>query len=154
MNCMKFLTDRQEIAKAMNFGKYPVLYIDRDNKKYDSPEHPSDFCIGSKCRLDWEHKDPRYADMTARCELYYSNGRYHLSQGAGCLHADFGRHDVLEMVEWARVPLVRCGQTVIVVEDFTKQKLCKVRVMKIADRKDLNCSTVTSLEDIEEGEEG
>ena len=149
---MKFLTDRTEIAKAMNFGKYPVLYIDRDNRPYDSPENRSDYCKGSKCRLEWEHKDPRYADMTARCELYYSEGRYHLSQGAACLSADFGRRDVLEMVEWARVPVIRCGQTVIVVEDFTMQKIVRVRMMKISDHKDLNCSTVTSLVDIEEGE--
>ena len=149
---MKFLTDRTEIAKAMNFGKYPVLYIDRDNRPYDSPEVRSDYCKGSKCRLEWEHKDPRYADMTARCELYYSEGRYHLSQGAACLSADFGRRDVLEMVEWARVPVLRCGQTVIVVEDFTMQKIVRVRMMKISVRKDLNCSTVTSLVDIEEGE--
>ena len=25
---MKYLTDRQEIAQAMNFGKYPVIRID------------------------------------------------------------------------------------------------------------------------------
>lgn len=151
---MKFLTERTEIAKAMNFGKYPVLYIDRDNRPYNSVEMPSDYCRGSKCRLEWEHKDPRYADMTARCQLYYDKGRYFLSQEAACLTADFGRRDVLEMVEWARVPVLRCGQTVIVVEDFTMQKIVRVRMMKISDRKNLNCSTVTSLEDIEEGEEG
>lgn len=151
---MKYLTERTEIAKAMNFGKYPVLFIDRDNRPYDTPDHRSDFCVGSKCRLDWEHSNPRYADMTARCELYYSDSRYHLSQGAGCLHADFGRRDVLEMVEWARVPLVRCGQIVVVVEDFSLQKICRVRMMKIANHKNLNCSTVTSLHDIEENEYG
>ncbi len=147
---MKFLTDRQEIAMAMNFDKYPVLYIDRDTKPYDKPERPCDFCKGSKCKLDWEHKDPRYAGMTARCELQYSEGRYSLSQGGCCLHNDFGRHDVLEMVEWARVPTLRCGQIVIVVEDFTQQKLCKVRVMKVSDKKDIHCQTVAKLEDVDE----
>lgn len=147
---MKYLTNREKIAKAMNFGKYPVLYIDRDTKPYDRPGHESDFSKGSQCKLDWEHSNPRYAGMTARCTLYYCEGRYSLDQDAACLHNDFGRHDVLEMVEWARVPTLRCGQTVIVVEDFTKQKLCKVRVMKVSDRKDIHCSTVAYLEDVPE----
>jgi len=146
---MKYLTERTEIAKAMNFGKYPVLYIDRDDRKYDRPDHPSDFCKGSKCRVDWEHENPKYKNMSARCELNYCDGRYSLMQGACCLHDSFGRQDVLEMVEWANTPMLRCGQTVIVVEDFTKQKMCKVRVMKVSDRKDIHCSTVATLEDID-----
>ena len=147
---MKYLTDRSQIAVAMNFGKYPVLYIDLDNKIYDTPEHPSDFCVGSKCKLDWEHKDRAYEGMSARCTLCYSEGRYTLNQEGCCLHNCFGRSDVLEMVEWACVPMLRCGQTVIVVEDYTKQKMCKVRVMKVAEHKNIHCSTVTELVDVEE----
>lgn len=146
---MKYLTERTEIAEAMNFGKYPVLYIDRDNRPYDKPERPSDFCTGSKCRVAWEHESPRYKGMSARCDLNYCDGRYSLMQGGCCLHDSFGRHDILEMVEWANTPLLRCGQEVIVVEDFTKQKIMKVRVMKVSDHKDIHCSTVTILEDID-----
>lgn len=147
---MKFLTKRTEIAEAMNFGKYPVLYIDRDDKPYDTPERPSDFCKGSKCRVDWEHENPRYKGMTAKCELIFCDGKYSLMQGGCCLHDSFGRCDVLEMVEWANTPLIRCGQTVVVVEDFTEQKIMRVRVMKVSEKKDIHCSTVTTLHDTDE----
>ena len=68
---------------------------------------------------------------------------------ANTCHGTTLRHDILEMVEWANTTLLRCGQEVIVVEDFTKQKIMKVRVMKVSDRKDIHCSTVTTLEDID-----
>lgn len=142
---MKLLTDRQEIALALNFGKYPVLYIDRDNRKYDS----SDFAIGSKCKVSWDHKDPRYKDMSCRCEIAFSEGKYEFLQGGSCLHSEFGRQDVLEMVEWANVPTIHCGQEVIVVEDHSKGRMCYVKLMKVSERKNIHCMTVTTLEEVE-----
>ena len=38
---MKYLTDRTEIGKAINFGKYPVLFINRENRPY--PDVGSDY---------------------------------------------------------------------------------------------------------------
>lgn len=32
---MKYLTERTEIAKAMNFGKHPCLYINMEDTKYE-----------------------------------------------------------------------------------------------------------------------
>lgn len=42
---MKYLTDRHEIATAINFGKYPVLYINYENRPYES----SSYAVG--CRV-------------------------------------------------------------------------------------------------------
>lgn len=71
---MKYLTERQEIGEAMNFGKYPILYIDLD-KPISSK---NDFYKGSKCRIAWDMPDGRYKGMSARCELYRYNGKYEL----------------------------------------------------------------------------
>lgn len=144
---MKFLTDRQEIAAAMNFNKYPVLYIDLDNKPYEKSFPDSDFAKGCKCRIAWDRPELRFKDMTCRCELNYSEGKFSLHQGADVLKNDFGRSDVIEMAEWAMTPLLHSGDTVVVVEDYTKQKKCIVRMMQVG-RIDIHCSTVARLNDI------
>lgn len=142
---MKFLTDRQEIAMAINFGKYPVLSIDRDNRPYES----SDYAKGCRTRVAWDHSNPRYAGMTTHGNLYYENGKYAISSEGGMLTASFGYSDVMRMVTEANAVVVHKGQTVVVVENWSTQKMCRVRVMKVSDRIDTQCMTVATLEDID-----
>ena len=143
---MKYLKERREIAEAMNFGKYPVLYVDLDKPRYPS----KDFYVGSKCRVAWDLPDGRYAGMSARCTVYHYEGKYELSQGGCCLHDSFGRHDIIEDMEWANTPLLHCGQIVLMVEDQSIQGKCRVRVLRADDKKDIHCSTVVRLVDVDE----
>ena len=46
---MKFLTERTEIAKAINFNKYPVLRINMENDK----GYGSNFAVGDKARVKY-----------------------------------------------------------------------------------------------------
>ncbi len=143
---MKYLTERSEIAEAMNFCKYPVLYVDLDKPRYPD----KDFYVGSKCRVAWDLPDNRHTGMSARCTVYYYEGKYELSQGGCCLHDSFGRHDIIEDMEWANTPLLHCNQIVLMIEDHSIQGKCWVRVMRTAVKKDIHCSTVTNLVDVEE----
>lgn len=145
---MKYLTDRHEIAMAMNFGKYPVLYIDVETPK----DGYSDFYKGQDVRVAWDDPRERYKDMTCEGNLYYSEGKFAISNNAGGLTAGFGREDVIEMHHWANTPLVHKGQTVIVIKDRPKQRVCHVEVMKISDRINIHCSTVAHLVEVEEDE--
>lgn len=141
---MKYLTEREQIATAMNFGKYPVLYIDLDDRKFDG----SDYAKGFPVKVAWDR--PAYPGMTTRGELYIENGRYGIGNDAACLHKDFGRSDIIEDARWAMVQTIHTGQAVILIEDHTKTKECGVRVMKVADKLDVHCSTCTYLVDVEE----
>lgn len=143
---MKYLTKREEIGKAMNFGKYPILYIDLD-KPHSSG---SDFYKGSKCRIAWDMPDGRYKGMSARCVLYRYNGKYEFSQQCVCLKDSFGREDIIKDMNWANVPVLHCGQTVVLIEDHSIQGVCAIRMMKTGEQKDIHCSTVTHLEDIDQ----
>lgn len=148
---MKFLTDRQEIARHMNFNKYPVLYIDMDNRRYkDDPT--CDYTVGCQVRVAWDDPDPRYKDMYCTGDLYYYEGKFKISNHATCLHADFGRHDVLEMCKNANTPMIHKGDTVVIVQDYSARGTCLVRLMKMPNRMDKFCQVVATLEDIEEGE--
>ena len=115
-----YVTDRKEIGKAINFGKYPVLFINRENRPY--PEYGGDYSIGCKVRVAY---DNGMEGMTTRGNIFFSNenGRDSLaiSSRGSMLKASFGRSDVLDMVEWAQAPVVHKGQTVVVVEDWPSE---------------------------------
>lgn len=145
---MKYLTERTEIAKAMNFGKHPCLYINMEDTKYED----SDYCRGCRVRVHWDSTDPRYKDMYSTGTLYHIDGKLKISGDATCLHADFGRSDVIGMYHQANTPMIHKGDTVVVVQDWPKQRMCKVRMMKMPNRIDKFCQTLAVLEDIEEDE--
>lgn len=143
---MKYLTDRTEIAMAMNFGKYPVLYID-----VETPiEGYSGLYRGCDMRLAWDDPRARYKDMCCEGHLLLCDGKLEMSNNAGCLKASFGREDVIEMQHWANTPIVHKGQTVIVVKDRPKQRVCHVEVMKVSDYIDIHCQTCCRFVEVPE----
>lgn len=142
-----YVTDRKEIGKAINFGKYPVLFINRENRPY--PEYGGDYSIGCKVRVAY---DNGMEGVTTRGNIFFSNenGRDSLaiSSRGSMLKAGFGRSDVLNAVEWAQSPVVQKGQTVVVVEDWPSEGRCTVRLMRVPDQIDVNCITVAVLQDL------
>lgn len=150
---MKYLTDRTEIAKAINFGKYPVLTLNRENQPYkdlyEDTEY-SDYAVGCRVRVAWDRKDPRYEGMTTHGNIYIEKGKIGISGEGACLSSSFGYTDVMKMAAEANTPIVHAGQTVVVVEEIPSKKFCTVRLMKVSDRIDIHCTTVATLNDIEE----
>lgn len=145
---MKYLTERREIAKAMNFGKYPVLRLDLSNRPAQSYAPDSDFCAGDRVRVAWDK--PGYEGMTTRGKVYFSDGRYAIDQGCSILKNSFTRNDIIEDYEWSCAPLVHAGQEVILIIDNPIEKKCAVALMKVSERIDIHCSTVAYLMDADE----
>lgn len=143
---MKHLTKRTEIAMAINFGKYPVLYIDVETPKegYDG------LYIGCDVRLAWDDPNPRYKNMNCQGNLMLYEGRLTVSNNPYVLTASFGRGDVIEMQHWANTPIIHRGQTVIVIKDRPKQRMCHVEVMKVSNIIDIHCQTCAKLEELPE----
>ena len=147
---MKYLKDRQEIAKAINFGKYPVLTLNRENRPFKNERPESDYAIGCRVRVAWDHKDPRYAGMTTHGVLYIERDKLKISGEGAFLSASFGYYDVMRMAAEANTPIVHKGQKVVVIEEWPSLKQCTVRIMQVADYVDTQCMVVTSLNDIDE----
>ena len=61
---MRYLKHREQIATAINFGKYPVLRLDLSNRPAQSYAPDSDFCVGDRVRVAWDK--PGYEGMTTR----------------------------------------------------------------------------------------
>ncbi len=141
---MKYLKDRHEIAYAMNFGKYPVIRINKETCKdgYD------DFYEGDLVKVMAPSKN--YPDMYATGNLYYSQGRYGVMTDAACLSADFGYRDVIEDMHRAQAPVLHAGETVVLIEDYPIRRTCCVRMMKVSDHVDLfvyPCATLVDVPD-------
>ena len=88
---MNIITERHEIGITMNLGKYPVIGLDMDNKPYKEYDN---FIIGSKVRVAWDRKDPKWEGMTSRCELMVDEGKYHLNSHGCCLLK----------IKWSEIP--------------------------------------------------
>lgn len=143
------LTNKREIAEAMNFGKYPVLVLDRENHKGFEKYGDTLYCEGQKVRVAWDHKDPRYAGMTTQGNIYMDeDGCLAISGNGAMLKADWGYSDVMEDAEWANAPVVHKGQTVVVIHNWPSKKKCMVEKLKVSDRIDRFCITVATLEDV------
>lgn len=142
---MMYLTDRHEVAAAINFGKYPVLTINLENRPYEG----SRFAKGCRVRVAWDHKDSRYAGMTTHGELFLDDGgKLGISGEGACLSAGFGYRDVMKMAAEANTPVVHKGSVVVVVMEIPSEKTCMVRVMKVNPHINIHCATVCYLEDV------
>lgn len=144
------ISERHEIGITMNFGKYPVIGLDIENKPYD--ECPN-YIVGGKVRVAWDRNDSRYEGMTSRCELVVDDGKYHLNGGACFLTAEFTVADFVNDIENASTPLVHRNQIVAVAHYSKRIGLKYLRMMKVSKCIDPHCITVASLKDLNEEEE-
>lgn len=127
---MKYLIDRQEIAQAMNFGKYPVVRIDVETPKAGW----DDVFEGDLVRVESPSKRHPGSYIRGRVMKYpEEENRYTIMPDTVCLHSDFGYGDVIEMLGYAQAPMLHAGETVVVIEDAPKYRYARVRMMKVSD---------------------
>lgn len=140
---MKFLTDRHDIAKAINFKQYPVIRINLEDK--------DEYGIkGTKVCIDngkFRDGSPYYLHATIRS--YYGESGLHITQGGACLHASFGYSDIKEMLEWANAPIIKPDQDILVVMDMPSIRMANCVILHTSDRIDPHCSTPLRIVDSE-----
>lgn len=122
---MKNLTDRQEIAEALNFGKYPVLKIDIADCDWYGLK-------GSICRIDMgEFSDG--SKFYERAQLCVYNDKRKLSFFSfGCVMTENVSYaDFMEDVETAMSPIIKPdSEFVVVIYDSERSEVYKVYVVK------------------------
>lgn len=148
-----FLTNRQEIAQAMNFGKYPVLSMEVGTP----PPGWEPFTIYQGCKVKIRFSSRKDLYNVCTLSMYHDEQperlrnvpwmweKLCLSSHCTCLSSSFGFSDLQEMLENANAPWVEPGQEVIVVFNDSVNKQSWVRKMVVADYVSDHCSTVTTL---------
>ena len=118
---MKFLTDRKEIAKAINIDGIPVVRIDISKQMdgYDDCYAGDNVVVIHKDGFDTRCKVEMFSDMENE-NLHstpYLYKRISLMPMPVCVSSGFGYHDVKEMYEWSKAVRIHEGQEVIVLFD-------------------------------------
>lgn len=137
---MKILTDRKEIAQALNFGKYPVLTYDLDANK------------GSKAVVTKE--SARYGTMRYNCTLQRGkitedDGILYLSTRASILSAHVGVEDYLKDAEYANAPVIESNTEVAVLLYSKKSGVAVVQMVK-SGKADPSYSTAVEFSNLED----
>lgn len=101
---MKYITERTEIAKAINLGKMPVVYV-------------ADLAA---CRTDygWKLGKVKIADFRLhyRGPLYLPRRKKLVTCSYGtCITSSFGWHDIAEMAANANLPIIEPNSTFVLV---------------------------------------
>lgn len=138
---MKFLENRTEIAKAINFKKYPVIRIDV-SKTDDYGIVGADVLIDNGA---FRTGEPYYVRATIRA--YCDEGYLRFHSYGTCLKAEFTYFDMEKILSYANVPIIKAGQEILVcLVDSVKQLVYKPVVLKTGERVDPHCSTPLGLE--------
>ena len=154
------LNEREEIGLAMNFGKYPVLWMEvgKPRAGWDP------FTLYEGCKALITCRTSRHGDLiyTGRLSMYGDEQKeevltspwcwdgIHLSSDGSFLDASFGYSDVMEDLENAQSPMLETDQEVIVVMKDSENEKCWVRKMKTTSHKDPHCQTMLKIVNIKE----
>lgn len=139
---MKLITERTEIAKAINGHNYPVITIDlAEADEYGLKSEKVLINNGT-----YNDGFPRYI----RCEVraYSDEKTFEFSQGSCCLSASFGYSDMKEMLEYRNAPIVEADQDVIIAMiDSKKKEAYYPMILHTSKKIDQFCSTPLTFED-------
>ena len=136
---MRRLTERTEIAKAINFNEYPVVKIDLADV--------DDYGVkGTKVRIDIGKAYHLNAVIRA-----YSDEKVLTTQQYGTmLTKDVSYNDYMEMVEYATAPIIKPDQEIVIfLFNSKKREVYEPAIIKTGARVDRFCQTPLSLEKFE-----
>lgn len=138
---MKILSNKTEIAAAINFNQYPVIRIDLSNTDLYG-------VVGSPVRIDngtFATSEPYFV----RCYLRTFNDENVLTFNAGgvALKANLSYSDYEQMLEYANAPIVKPDQDILVcMVDSGLRLVYDPVVLRTGKRIDPYCMTPLDLE--------
>lgn len=138
---MQILKERTEIAKAINFGKYPVIKIDlSDRDEYGIK--------GTKVRIDnGTFKSGEAYFINATIRAFSDEKILTISQGCGMLVDRLTYADYMEMIEYANAPIIKANQEILIfVYNSVTKAIYHPVIIKTGNRVDAHCSTPLELE--------
>ena len=139
---MKIITNRQEIAQAMNFGRYPVLHLDiaKDAIKGFSGCYT---CQAVKIKTLYQGKDLNYYGKLC----YWGDNNTMTVQSKGVmLTSSFGYSDIVEDIENANSIEIKGEQEVIVVIMNSAKHLTSYPILTKTTKFTKGYSTLTTIE--------
>lgn len=143
---MKFLTERTEIAKALNFNTRPVVDIDFANEENLIYMQGELVGFKAKVRVRWTYNGQT---LYNKSNLKWFNDEKKIIVGnwGCCLSSSFGYQDLEEMVEYANTPILDKDMEFVLVLRNSKTRLASVVILETANHKDLHNQVQLFVED-------
>lgn len=114
---MKYITERSEIARTINLGKKPVVYVEDI----------------SACRTDygWQLGKIKITAnsgfITADLYIFRDEKKLVTCSYGACIKSDFGWHDIAEMATNANLPIIEPNSTFVLVIGKKEAGQCSAR---------------------------
>lgn len=139
---MKVLTERTEIATAINGHKMPVITIDlADADTYGLKSQKVLIDNGT-----FRDGFPYYIHSEVRA--YADEKKFKFSQGGACLSASFNYYDMKEMLDYRNAPIVKPDEDVIIAIINSKDRTAFApMILHTNKRIDAHCSTPLTFAD-------
>ena len=139
---IKTFTDRYDIAKLLNFNKYPVLSLDlaKDKKYILVGEEDTRYYKGHKVR--WKQ-----ADYYCHGDLCYftDTKELQITNDNACLTAGFGYSNIAEDLAIANAPIIQENSEIVVVIHDSYNRLACVCLASVG-KFDFHCCVLTTIE--------
>ena len=134
---MKRLTERTEIATAVNFHKYPVIRIDlADRDEYGIK--------GAKVNIDFG--GDYFIHATLR--TYSDEKKLTTNQYGTMISASVSYYDYEKMLEYANAPIIKANQEILIfMVDSSKKEAYAPVLLKTGERVSKFCSTPLTIEE-------
>ena len=159
---MDFIASRQDVAKALNFGEYPVVIMDISKPKQGWDEGVYE---GSRVKVDLQKNYSDGTPMFTNCRamIFVDNchegipdtvenrlkSKIWLQSDGAFLSSSFTAWDVIESAEKAQAPVVKAGQKVVVVYKWMEQGNLRAAVsIRKVSKTSPHCSTTAYLEEV------
>ena len=139
---MRTITERTEIAKAINGHTMPVITIDLADADEYGLKSQKVLIDNGKFRDGF----PYYIHSEVRA--YADEQYFKFSQDGVCLKASFGYSDMEEMLAYRNAPIVKADEDVIIAVIDSKNRVAySPIVLHTSKRIDQFCSTPLTFED-------
>jgi len=138
---MKEIKSREEYAKAVNFGKYPVLIIDMNQKGF-----MDEIFDGGKVRVDFgTFNDGERHLGCGEFKYYKKENKFYVASYGICISNRFSYEDAMEDAEYGNSPIIDEGDEVVIVVHNSEEKDVKAYLVKAVNKRKF-CSTMIEFE--------
>lgn len=138
---MKEIKSREEYAKVVNFGKYPVLMVDMNQKAF-----MDEIYDGGKVRVDFGHFDD--GERWLGCgefKYYKKENKFYVASYGICISNNFTYEDAMEDAEYGNSPIINEGDEVVIVVHDSKERYVKCYVAKAINKRKF-CTSMLEFE--------
>lgn len=139
---MRFITERTEIARTINFHEMPVVKMDLAKKTEYG-------LVSEKVNIDngtFRDGTPYYIHSDIR--IYRDEKKLTFHRGCTCLTDSFGYSDIVEMLETANAPIIKADSDFcLVVIDSEKRTALMPIVLHTGKRINAHCISPLMIEE-------